>query len=77
MAAQTRVAVMLEDPHFHVDAEVKDRIQAVADFFAKNGAKVNDRVRPAFDGAAAFQIFGDLLMAGLSRRMQLALRVTF
>jgi amidase len=67
--SELRVAVMLEDANFPVDAEVKDRIQAVAEFFARNGAKVSDRVRPAFDSAAAFQIFGDLLMAGLSRRM--------
>ena len=63
-----RVAVMLEDPTFPVDTEVQDRIQAVADFFVKNGAKVSDRARPAFDNAAAFRIFGGLLMAGLTRR---------
>ena len=63
-----RVAVMLEDPTFPVDTEVQDRIQAVADFFVKNGARVSDRARPAFDNAAAFRIFGGLLMAGLTRR---------
>jgi amidase len=63
-----RVAVMLEDSSFPVDTEVQDRIQAVADFFAKTGAKVSDQARPAFDNAAAFRIFGGLLMAGLTRR---------
>jgi amidase len=63
-----RVAVMREDSSFPVDTEVQDRIQAVADFFVKNGAKVSDRARPAFDNAAAFRIFGGLLMAGLTRR---------
>jgi amidase len=63
-----RVAVMREDSNFPVDTEVQDRIQAVADFFVKNGAKVSDRARPAFDSAAAFRIFGGLLMAGLTRR---------
>lgn len=63
-----RVAVMLEDANFPVDTEVQDRIQAAADFFVKKGAKVSDQARPAFDNAAAFRIFGGLLMAGLTRR---------
>lgn len=63
-----RVAVMLEDPNFPVDAEVQDRIQAAADFFAGKGAKISDRARPGFDNVAAFRIFGGLLMAGLTRR---------
>jgi amidase len=66
--AELRVAVMLEDANFPVDTEVQDRIQAMADFFVKNGARVSDRARPAFDSAAAFRIFGGLLLAGLSRR---------
>lgn len=66
--SELRIAVMLEDPNFPVDTEVQDRIQAVADFFVKNGAKVNARARPAFDNAAAFRIFGGLLMAGLTWR---------
>ncbi len=63
-----KVAVMRDDPHFDVDTEVQDRIQAVADFMAKKGAKVSDRARPALDTAAAFRVFGGLLMAGLSTR---------
>ncbi len=66
--ADLRVAVMLEDPNFPVDTEVQDRIQAVADFFVKSGAKVNSRARPAIDSATAFRIFGGLLMAGLASR---------
>jgi amidase len=66
--SELRVAVVLEDPNFPVDTEVQDRIQAAADFLVKNGAKVSDRARPAFDNAAAFRIFGGLLMAGLTRR---------
>jgi amidase len=65
---ELRVAVMLEDPNFPVDTEVQERIQAVADFFVKNNAKVNSRARPAIDSAAAFRIFGGLLMAGLASR---------
>ena len=63
-----RVAVMLEDPSFPVDDEVQDRIQAVADFFGKHGAKVNARARPAIESGAAFRIFGGLLMAGVTSR---------
>jgi amidase len=62
------VAVMLEDTHFEVDTEVQDRIQAVADFLAKKGAKVNDWARPAIDPVQAFRIFGGLLLAGASIR---------
>jgi amidase len=63
-----RVAVMLEDENFEVDIEVQDRIQAVADFMAKKGAKVDDKARPAIDTEMAFRIFGGLLMAGLAIR---------
>jgi amidase len=63
-----RVAVMLEDTNFEVDTDVQDRIQAVADFMAKKGAKVDDKARPAIDTEMAFRIFGGLLMAGLAIR---------
>lgn len=66
--AALRVAVMLEDPNFEVDPEVQDRIQAVADFLARKGAKVSAMARPAIDPASAFRIFGGLLMAGLTTR---------
>jgi len=65
-----KVAVMRDDANFDVDTEVQDRIQAVADFLAKKGAKVSDRARPAIDTAAAFRVFGGLLMAGLSARQR-------
>jgi amidase len=63
-----RVAVMLEDANFEVDTDVQDRIQAVADFMAKKGAKIDDKARPAIDTEMAFRIFGGLLMAGLAIR---------
>ena len=63
-----RVAVMLEDPNFPVDLEVQERIAAVADFLGKHKATISQRARPAIDSAAAFQIFGGLLMAGLTSR---------
>src|SRR4029450_7330034 len=65
-----KVAVMRDDANFDVDTEVQDRIQAVADFLAKKGAKVSDRARPAIDTAAAFRVFGGLLMAGLTKRQR-------
>ena len=63
-----RVAVMLEDANFEVDTEVQDRIQAVADFMSKKGAKIDDKARPTIDTEMAFRIFGGLLMAGLAIR---------
>jgi amidase len=66
--SELRVAVMLEDQNFPVDLEVQERIQAVADFLGKRNARVSNRARPAIDPAAAFQIFGGLLMGGLASR---------
>jgi amidase len=63
-----RAAVMLEDASFEVDTEVQDRIQAVADFLGKKGAKVSDWARPAIESTLAFRTFGGLLMAGLAIR---------
>ncbi|MDQ8731633.1 amidase [Bradyrhizobium sp. LHD-71] len=66
--SELRVAVLLEDPNFPVDIEVQERIQAAADFFVKKGAKVSNRAWPAIDNAAAFRIFGGVMMAGLTVR---------
>jgi amidase len=59
---------MLEDPSFPVDHEVQERIQAVVDFLVSRKARVSERARPAIDPAVAFEIFGGLLMAGLTTR---------
>ena len=56
-----RVAVVLESPVCAVDADVTDRIQAVADACAKAGATVSDAVRPAVDMAAAHANYIQLL----------------
>jgi amidase len=66
--AELRVAVMLDDAHFEVDNEVQERVKAVADFLEKKGAKVSYQARPAIDTASAFNVFGGLLMAGLTAR---------
>lgn len=65
---ELRVAVMLEDANFPVDGEVQNRIQAVADFLVRHNAKVSYRARPAIDSAAAFRIFGGMLLAGVALR---------
>src|SRR5690606_5367217 len=44
-----KVAVMLDDPCSEVDLAVQDRIAAVADFLAKQGATVSPTARPAVD----------------------------
>ncbi|MBI3710672.1 MAG: amidase, partial [Proteobacteria bacterium] len=64
-----KIAVMLDDPNSEVDAAVKDRIQAVADFLAKKKAKVSDRARPAIDTGEAQRIFILLLRAATSARL--------
>ena len=63
-----KVAVMHEHPEFPVDTAVKDRIQAVADFLAGQGADVDETARPPFDMKAAFRVFVGLLIAPLVTR---------
>jgi Asp-tRNA(Asn)/Glu-tRNA(Gln) amidotransferase A subunit family amidase len=48
-----KVAVMLSADTAEVDRSVQDRIQAVADFMAKNKAKVSDTARPEIDTPSA------------------------
>jgi amidase len=63
-----RVAVMLSDPNAEVDTEVQDRVQALADFLARNKAKVSDRARPAIDTGQAHRVYLQLLRAATSGR---------
>ena len=63
-----RVAVMLSDPASEVDQAVQDRIQAVADFLARQKARVSDRARPAIDTAEANRVYIMLLRAATSGR---------
>lgn len=67
-----KVAVMLSDPSSAVDAEVQDRLQALADFLGKRRATVSDRARPAVDTAEANRIYIMLLRAATSRRLSAA-----
>jgi amidase len=63
-----RVAVMLSDPNAEVDTEVQDRVQGLADFLARNKAKVSDRARPAIDTGQAHRVYLQLLRAATSGR---------
>ncbi len=65
-----KVAVMHEHPDFPVDAAVKDRIQAVADFLASEKAEIDETARPAIDMKAAFRVFIGLLVMPLAVRRQ-------
>lgn len=64
---QWRVAVMANAKIADVDRTVQDRIQAVADFAARQGARVDDRARPAIDLREANRVYISLLRAATSR----------
>src|SRR5690606_20525933 len=63
-----KVAVMLDDPCSEVDLAVQDRIAAVADFLAKQGATVSHTARPAVDTREAHALYIALLRAATSAR---------
>src|SRR3989337_1378714 len=59
---------MLTDPNSEVDAEVQEKVQAVADFLAKKKARVSDRARPDIDTGEAQRVYIHLLRAATSGR---------
>ena len=63
-----KVALMLDAPESAVDGEVRDRLQALADFLGRHKVKVDDRARPAIDTGEAFRVFVQLLRAATSSR---------
>jgi amidase len=63
-----RVALMVDAPEIAVDREVKDRLQALADFLGRQKAKIDDRARPAIDAREAFSVYVKLLRAATSDR---------
>jgi amidase len=67
--ADYRIAVLVDHEIAPVDRAVADRIQGVADFLAKHGAKVDDRARPAIDMGEAWEVYVQLLRAATSGRM--------
>jgi amidase len=66
---QWRVGVLLSAHAAEADRSVQDAIQAVADFAAKRGAKVNDRARPDIDLGEANRVFIRLLRAATTRSL--------
>jgi amidase len=63
-----RVAVMLTDENAEVDGEVQDRLQALADFLARQRVKISDRARPAIDTGEIHRVYIQLLRAATSGR---------
>jgi hypothetical protein len=59
---------MLTDPTFEVDHAVQDRLQALADFLAKQKVRVNDRAPPAIDTREAHRVYVLLLRAATPGR---------
>ncbi len=66
--AGLRVAVMLDHALSEVDAAITTRLEALASFLSKQGAKVDLAARPAFDLAEAHRLFITMLRATTSRR---------
>jgi amidase len=63
-----KVAVMLTDPNSEVDAPVQEKVQAVAEFLAKNRVKVSGKARPDIDTGEAQRVYVHLLRAATSGR---------
>jgi amidase len=66
---QWRVGVLLDAPNAQVDRSVQDRIQALAEFLGKKGAKVSHTARPAVDLKEAHETFFRLLRAATTRSL--------
>jgi amidase len=64
---QWRVAVLPDAATAPVDDAVQERIRAVANFAARQGARVSDKARPAVDLDEAHRVFIGLLRAATSR----------
>jgi len=64
---QYKVGVLLTAETADVDRTVQDRIQALAEFLARKGAKVDDRARPQIDLHEAHRVFIHLLRAATSK----------
>jgi amidase len=63
-----RVAVWPEDAATHTDVEITAQLHALARHLRREGARVNLTARPAFEPAAAFEVYLKLLSAALSAR---------
>ncbi len=67
--AGLRVAVWAEQPGHATDQEIVTRLQALAAFIRRQGAKVSTSARPGFDPTEAYHVYLKLLNAALSGRM--------
>ncbi len=65
--AEFRVAVLLDNPNAEVDHEVQDRLQALAQFLSRRGARVRDTALPDIDMDNAHDLYIRLLRAATSR----------
>jgi amidase len=66
---QWKIGVLLDAANAEVDRSVQDRIQTLAEFLSRQGAKVADRARPDIDLAEAHQVFVQLLRAATTRSL--------
>ena len=64
-----RVAVLTTHPTAETDATVQDSIGRLAQFLARKGARVSERVLPAFDLGEAHRVFIQLLRGATSGRL--------
>ncbi len=64
-----RVAVWADQPGQATELEVTARIQGLASFLRRQGAKVSATARPDFDPTEAFHLYLKLLNAALSGRL--------
>ncbi len=67
--ADFKVALMLEAADSEVDRAVQDQLQALADFLAKRGARVDDKARPSIEARRAHALYIQLLRAATSGRL--------
>jgi amidase len=68
-----RVAVLATHPTAETDATVQHAIRRLAQFFARQGAKVSERARPDFDLGEAHRVFIRLLRGATCGRQTPAL----
>ena len=63
-----KVGIVLDHPTASVEGAVKDRLQALADFLAAQGARVSDSARPAIELDDVHRTFDVLLRSATSAR---------
>ena len=64
-----RVAVMLDHPLSEVDAAITGKLDALASFLSKQGARVSATARPDYDLALGHRLYIEMLRATTSGRL--------